>query len=117
MSLAVAEEIIDDHADNGEEEDDERPDDLVGGGAVRLEDLDPGNDIEDKDDESDNSTSSSSLPGLSRLSGNRRRLCEHEERELEEHGDDKAEHSGGYELVKSLEGSLWAFFVCYREER
>lgn len=42
MSLAVAEEIIDDHADDGEQEDNEGPDDLVGDGAVRLEDLDCG---------------------------------------------------------------------------
>lgn len=40
VSLAVAEEIVDDHAANREDENDERPDDLVGGGAVRLEDLD-----------------------------------------------------------------------------
>jgi hypothetical protein len=40
VGLAVREEVVDDHADDGEEEDDESPDDLVRDGAVRLEDLD-----------------------------------------------------------------------------
>lgn len=40
VSLAVRKEIVDDHADHREEEDDESPDHLVGDGAVRLEDLD-----------------------------------------------------------------------------
>lgn len=40
MSLAVGEQVVDNHSDNGEEEDDETPEDLVGNGAVRLKDLD-----------------------------------------------------------------------------
>lgn len=40
MSGAVREEIVDEHAEDGEQEDDERPEDLVGCGAVGLEDLD-----------------------------------------------------------------------------
>jgi hypothetical protein len=40
MGLAVREEVVDDHADNGEEEDNKSPNDLVRDGAVRLEDLD-----------------------------------------------------------------------------
>ena len=39
MGLAVGEEIVDDHADDGEEEDYEGPNDLAGDRAVRLEDL------------------------------------------------------------------------------
>lgn len=39
VGLAVREEVVDDHADNRKEEHDESPDDLVGHGAVRLEDL------------------------------------------------------------------------------
>jgi hypothetical protein len=39
VSLAVGEQVVDEHADNGEEEDDESPKDLVGHGAVGLEDL------------------------------------------------------------------------------
>lgn len=39
MGVAVGEEVVDDHADNREKEHDERPDDLVRYGAVRLEDL------------------------------------------------------------------------------
>lgn len=39
MGLAVGEEVVNDHADNGEEEDDKSPDDLIGDRAVRLEDL------------------------------------------------------------------------------
>ena len=42
MGLAVWEEVVDDHADNGEEEDNEGPDNLAGDGAVRLEDLNCG---------------------------------------------------------------------------
>jgi hypothetical protein len=37
---AVSEEVVDDHADDGEEEDDEAPDDLVERRAVRLDNLD-----------------------------------------------------------------------------
>ena len=40
VRLAVGEQVVDDHSDNGEEEDDETPEDLVRNGAVRLEDLD-----------------------------------------------------------------------------
>lgn len=39
VGLAVGEEIVDDHADDGEEEDYEGPNDLAGDRAVRLEDL------------------------------------------------------------------------------
>lgn len=42
MSLAVREEIIDDHANNREEKNDERPDNLVGDRTVRFENLDCG---------------------------------------------------------------------------
>jgi hypothetical protein len=34
VSLAVGEKVVDEHADDGEEEDDESPEDLVGDGAV-----------------------------------------------------------------------------------
>jgi hypothetical protein len=34
VSLAVGEQVVDEHADNGEEEDDESPEDLVGHRAV-----------------------------------------------------------------------------------
>lgn len=40
MFLAVREQPVDDHADDGEDEDDETPKELVGGRAVRLEDFD-----------------------------------------------------------------------------
>jgi hypothetical protein len=40
VSLAVGEEVVDEHANDGKEEDDESPKDLVGDGTVRLEDLD-----------------------------------------------------------------------------
>jgi hypothetical protein len=39
VSLAVGEKVVDEHADDGEEEDDKSPKDLVGDGAVGLEDL------------------------------------------------------------------------------
>lgn len=40
MSLAVAEQIVDNHAADGEDEDHERPNDLAGDGTVGLENLD-----------------------------------------------------------------------------
>jgi hypothetical protein len=40
VCLAVREEVVDNHADNREEENNEGPDDLARDGAVRLEDLD-----------------------------------------------------------------------------
>jgi hypothetical protein len=40
VGVAVGEEVVDDHADDGEEEDDECPEHLVRDGAVGLEDLD-----------------------------------------------------------------------------
>lgn len=40
VGLAVGEEVVDDHADDGEEEDDEGPEHFVRDGTVRLEDLD-----------------------------------------------------------------------------
>ena len=42
MGLAVGEEVVNDHADNREEENDEGPEDFVRYGAVRLENLDCG---------------------------------------------------------------------------
>jgi hypothetical protein len=37
VSLAVGEEVVDEHADNGEDEDDESPENLVRDGTVGLE--------------------------------------------------------------------------------
>lgn len=39
VGSTVREQVVDDHADDGEEEDHETPEDLVKGGAVRLEDF------------------------------------------------------------------------------
>lgn len=66
MSLAVGEQVVNEHADNGEEEDDETPEDLVGNGTVGLEDLDPDEDVEHQNNESDDSTAGTVVPGLSR---------------------------------------------------
>lgn len=40
VGLAVREEVVDEHTDDGEEEDDQGPKHLVGDGTVGLEDLD-----------------------------------------------------------------------------
>ena len=40
MRLAVREEVVDQHADDGEQEDEEGPEDFVRDGAVGLDDLD-----------------------------------------------------------------------------
>ncbi len=42
VGLSVREEVVDDHANNREEENNESPDDFSGDGAVRLEDLNCG---------------------------------------------------------------------------
>lgn len=39
MSLAVAQEVVDDHANNWEEENNESPNDFIGDRAVRLKDF------------------------------------------------------------------------------
>ena len=39
MCLAIGEEVIDDHADDGEEEHDETPDDLLSNSTVGFDDL------------------------------------------------------------------------------
>jgi hypothetical protein len=44
VGLTVGEEVVDDHADDGEEEDNKCPDDLARNGAVGLENLDFGTD-------------------------------------------------------------------------
>lgn len=49
----VREEPVDEHANDGEEEDNEAPGELVQGRAVRLEDLDEDEDVEDQHDEAE----------------------------------------------------------------
>jgi hypothetical protein len=84
VGLAVREEVVDDHADDGEEEDDESPDDLVRDGAVRLEDLDPSNDVKDQDNETNDAATGACLPGLRRLNRHGRCLDEEEHGKLKE---------------------------------
>lgn len=81
VSLAVGEQVVDNHSNNGEEEDDETPEDLVGNGAVGLKDLDcrtplayyrrqrrlihtPDKNIEYQDNETNDSTTSAVVPRL-----------------------------------------------------
>lgn len=40
MRLSVREQEVDDHADDGEQEDDETPDELIGDGPVRFQNFD-----------------------------------------------------------------------------
>lgn len=42
MGCAVGEQVVDNHADDGEKEDDERPEDLLTRAAVGLDDFDCG---------------------------------------------------------------------------
>lgn len=123
MGLAVGEEVVDEHANDGEDEDDEGPEDLVGHRAVGLKDLDcrdtsarglkrqtvvmvmcpvclgevltPRNNVQHQDDESNDTSTGTCLPWLSSHGRHRRGFCEHGERELEESGDDEVEHDGG----------------------
>jgi hypothetical protein len=124
VSLAVGEEVIDEHADDGEEEDNKSPEDLVGDWAVRLEDLNcsttrqlqpqneqvsstgscrwekkarltPGNNVQHQHDESNDTATGSCLPWLRAHGGNRSCLSEHEEGELEHSCDDEVVHIGG----------------------
>ena len=106
VCLAVGEEEVDDHADDGEEEDNETPDQLVHRRAVGFQDLNEDDDVENKDDEADDATTSTVLP-RSRL-GHRHRLISdgsryHEggQAELEEEGERNREHVGWNWLVGS----------------
>ena len=100
VRLAVGEEVVDDHSDDGEEEDDETPEDLVRDGAVRLKDLDPDKNIEDQNDETDNSTTSSVVPRLSASDGNLvsdgSSKGKRSKPELEESDDSVVEHFGNH---------------------
>jgi hypothetical protein len=110
----VAEEVVDDHADNGEEEDDEAPEDLVQRWAVGLDNLNcslvskaapagksglkctPGDDVENKDDKPDNTATSRSLP-VRGLGGDGGSLHGKGHGELEEGGKHDLEHDdAGY---------------------
>jgi hypothetical protein len=89
VGLAVREEVVDNHADDGEEEYDEGPEDLVRYGALRLEDLNcnrcvslvpvviqlrllrgegkgltPCDDVENQDDEPNDTAAGTCLPRL-----------------------------------------------------
>ena len=107
VSLAVGEEVIDEHADNGEKEDNKSPEDLVGDGAVRLEDLNPSNDVENQDDESNDTATGTCLPWLRAHSRDRSCLGKHEEGELKESCNDEVEHIGGVLEVYCLKGPIW----------
>jgi len=42
--------LVDEDADNGTEEDEQAPEDLVRHGPIRVQDLHDGNEVEDEDD-------------------------------------------------------------------
>lgn len=70
--------------------------------------LTPGDDVEDQNNETHDAASSPSLPRLRGLGGNGRRLSDHEQRQLKEHGNDKVEHLGGeFGAFKGLLLVLW----------
>lgn len=111
---AVREEVVDEHSDEGEEEDDKAPDDLVERRAVGLDDLNyarlamrrasqyetgrkgrtPCDDVEDEDDESDDAAAGRTLP-VRRLDRDGCSLDKQGERELEEGGESELEHDDG----------------------
>jgi hypothetical protein len=113
VRLAVREKVVNQHADNRKQEHDKRPEDLVGDGAVRLEDLNceasaltyyntikevrrtPSNNIQYQHNEPNNAATGTRLP---RLRGRDAHGCgfdKREEREVEEEGDGEVHHFGG----------------------
>lgn len=114
VGLTVGKEVVDDHAYDREEEDDQGPDDLARHRAIRLEDLDygtyvsshatrvgsrtrqakltPCNNIEYKDNKSDDTATSPCLPGLRALNSDGSSLDEEEHRQLEKGGENVIEH-------------------------
>jgi hypothetical protein len=96
VGCAVREEPVDDETDNGEDEDEETPEELVAGRAVRLENLDPDNDVENQDNKTDDAAASAILPGVgSRLGVNRRGKGKGGQPELEEERQSRGEHDCG----------------------
>lgn len=128
MCGAVGKEVVDDHADDGEQENDQAPDQLVHGRAVGLDDLNyaqtgqrnqaialhstdglarvqrcgrrtPRNDIENQDDEAHDTTPSGTLP-RGRLGGDGGGLGHQGEGALEERGESELEHFEGCWMKK-----------------
>jgi len=89
----VGEEPVDDHASDGEEEDEQAPKDLVHHISVRLKDLNPDNDIENQDNETnDTATDTVAHGAVVALSCKWCGEGGSEEHELEEGLDEEVEH-------------------------
>lgn len=58
MGTTVRKQVVDDHSDEGEKEDDETPQQLGGGRTVRLENFDNDDYIENQDDQSNDPSTS-----------------------------------------------------------
>jgi len=89
MCLAVGEQEVDEHAHNGEEEDDQAPQELVDGRAVRFEDLDEDKYVQDQDNQSDDTAARAIPDGIALgvelgVAGQRCRESAGSEEELEE---------------------------------
>jgi len=96
VGLTVGEDPVDDHAEDREEEDDERPRNLVSDWAVGLEDFHDDKNIKNQDNEADDSSTSSVLPCVAMLSGlHGSSHGEREEGELEDDGEGLREHDCG----------------------
>lgn len=65
MSGPVRKQPVDDHAKDGEQEDKQRPEELVRGRAVGFDDFDKEDDIQNQDHQADETTTRAVLPGIS----------------------------------------------------
>lgn len=109
--VAFREEVVDEHADEREEEDDQGPDDLVDGGTARLEDLNcfhvrasskignsilrtPGNDVQNQNNDTNDTAAGTGLP-VAALDRDGRGFGEQAEGQLHEEEVGEIEHGEG----------------------
>jgi len=93
--LAVAEDPVDGHAEDGEEEDDEAPGDLSEGVSVGFEDLDEDENIQDEDDEAENAATGAITPGVAVTLGDHGLLGHGKVREEGDEEGEDVEHFDG----------------------
>jgi hypothetical protein len=124
----VREEVVDEHSDDREEEDEQAPEDFVGYGAVGLEDLDcitlapaledecsitvlhtKDDDIQDQDNEAENPTSGAKADVVVALRGDRASRGSGGERELQKQGDEGLEQHLDETDVSCCGGELRMF--------
>jgi len=98
----VAKKPVDDHANDGEEEDDEAPEDLASNVTVGLQYFDENDDVENENDEPEDTTTGAVTPGVA-VTCNVDGLLGHDEvgEEGDEEGEDLVENHDGWMIASS----------------